>query len=105
MNEGKADIVKQEMAILNTDILEISELKWKGMEKFNSDARYIYYGQESLRINDLALIVNIRVWNAVLGCNLRNDSMISDYFQGKPFNIRVIQVYAPITDAKESEAH
>ena len=99
MNEGKVDIVKQEMAILNTNILEISELKWMGMDKFNSDAHYIYCGQEMDYPHSQK-----RVWNAVLGCNLKNDSMISVCFQGQPFNIRVIQVYAPITDAKESEA-
>ena len=95
---------KQEMARLNIDILGISELKWKGMGKFNSDDHYIYYcGQESLRRNGVALIVNKRLWNAVLGCNLKNDRMISVYFQGKPLNITVIQVYAPTTKAEEAE--
>ena len=84
-NQGKLDVVKQEMAILNTDILGISELKWTAMGEFNSDDHYIYYcGQESLRRNGVALIVNKRVQNAVLGCNLKNDRMISVYFQGGP---------------------
>ena len=77
-------------------ILGISELKWTGMGEFNSDDHYIYYcGQESLRRNGVAIMVNKRVWNAVLGCNLKNDRKISVRFQGKPFNIAVIQVYAP----------
>ena len=89
---------------MNIDILGISELKWTGMGEFNSDDHYIYYyGQESLRRNGVALIVNKRVLNAVLGCNLKNDRMISVCFQGKPFNITVIQVYAPTTNAKEVE--
>ena len=92
------------MARLNIDILGISELKWTVMGKFNSDDHYIYYyGQESLRRNGVALIINKRVQNAVFGCNLKNDRMISVHFQGKPFNIIVIQVYAPTTDAKEAE--
>ena len=91
MNQGKLEVVKQEMARVNIDILGISELKWKGMGKFNSDEHYIYYcGQESLRRNGVALIVNKRVQNAVLGCNLNR--MISVHFQGKPLNIMVIQV-------------
>ena len=103
MNQGKLDVVKQEMARMNIDILWFSELKWMGMGEFNSDDHYIYYcGQESLR-NGVALIVNKRVWNAVLGCNLKNNRMISICFQGKPFNITVIQVYAPTTDDKEAE--
>ena len=86
---------------MNIDILGISELKWTGMGEFNSDDHYIYYyGQESLRRNGVALIVNKRVLNAVLGCNLKNDRMIFVCFQGKPFNITVIQVYAPTTNAK-----
>ena len=97
------DIAKQEMAILNTGILEISELRWTGMEKFDSVAYYIYYGQESLRRNWLALIVNKRIWNAVLEYSLKNDRMILVHFQDKPFNITVIQVYALTTDAKEAE--
>ena len=92
------------MARVNIDILGISELKWTGMGKFNSDDHYIYYcGQESLRRNEVALIVNKRVQNAVLGCNLKNQRMISVHFQGKPFNITVIQVYAPTSDAEEAE--
>ena len=104
MNPGKLDMVKQEMARVNIDILEIRELKWMGVGKFNSDDHYIYYcGQESHGRNGVALIVNKRVWNAVLGCNLKNDRMISVCFQGKPFNITLIQVYAPTTDAEEAE--
>ena len=91
MNQGKLEIVKQEMARVNVDILGISELKWTGMGEFNSDDHYIYYcGQESLRRNGVAIVVNKRVRNAVLGCNLKNDRMISVRFQGKPFNITVI---------------
>ena len=93
------------MARVNVDILEISELKWTGMGEFNSDDHYIYYcGQESLRRNRVAIMVNKRVRNAVLGCNLKNNRMISVHFQGKPFNIRVIQVYAPTSNAEEAEA-
>ena len=104
MNQGKLEVVKQEMARVNTDILGISELKWTGMGEFNSDDHYIYYcGQESLRRNGVAIMVNKKVWNAVLGCNLKNDKMISVRFQGKPFNIIVIQVYAPTTNAEEAE--
>ena len=89
---------------MNVDILGISELKWTGMGEFNSDDHYIYYyGQESLRRNGVAIIVNKRVQNAVLGCNLKNDRMISVYLQGKPFNITVIQVYAPTSNAEEGE--
>ena len=92
MNQGKMDVVKQEMARVNTDILGISELKWTGMGKFNSDNHYIYYsGQEYLRRNGVALTINKRVQNAVLGGNLKNNRMISVHFQGKPFNITVIQ--------------
>ena len=97
MNEGKLEVVKQEMARLNIDILGTSKLKWNGMGGFNSDDHYIYYcGQESLRRNGIALIVNQRVLNIVLGCSLKNDRMTSVHFQDKPFNITVIQVYAPI---------
>ena len=86
-------MVKQEVARVNVDLLGISELRWTGMGEFNSDDHYIYYcGQESLRRNRVAIIVNKRVRNAVLGCNLKNDRMISVHFQGKPFNITVIQV-------------
>ena len=99
MNQGKLEVVKQEMARVNVDILGISELRWTGMGEFNSDDHYNYYcGQESLRRNGVAIMVNKRVQNAVLGCNCKNDRMISVRFQGKPFNITVIQVYAqPVT--------
>ena len=97
-------VVKQEMARVNADILGISELKWIRMGKFNSGDHYIYYcGQESLRRNGVAIIVNKRVQNAGLGCNLKNDRMISVRFQGKAFNITVILVYAPSTNVKEAE--
>ena len=92
------------MARVNVNIPGISELKWTGMGEFNSDDHYIYYyGQESLRRNGVAIIVNKRVWNAVLGCSLKNDRMISVPFQGKPFNITVIQAYAPTSNAEEPE--
>ena len=105
MNQGKSEVVKQEMAIVNVDILGISELKWTGMGEFNSDDHYIYYcGQEPLRRNGVAITVSKRVQNAVLGCNLKNDRMISVCFQGKPFNITVIQVYALTSNAEEAEA-
>ena len=88
MNQGKLEVVKQEMARVNMDILRISGLKWTGMGDFNSDDHYIYYcGQESLRRNGVAITVNKRVQNAVLGCNVKNDRMISVHFQGKPFII------------------
>ena len=104
MNQGKLQVVKQEMARVNIDILGISELKRTGMGEFNSDDHYIYYcGQESLRRNGVAIIVNKSIQNAVLGCNLKNDRMISVHFQGKPFNITVIQVYSPISNAEETE--
>ena len=104
MNQGKLEVVKQEMARVNVDILGISELKWTGMGEFNSDDHYIYYcGQESLRINGVAIMVNKRIRNAVLGCNLKNDRMISVCFQGKPFKITVIQVYAPTSNTEETE--
>ena len=90
------------MARVNVDILGISELKWTGMGEFNSDDHYIYYcRQESLRRNGVAIMVNKRVLNAVLGYNLKNDRMISARFQGKPFNITGIQVYAPNSNAKK----
>ena len=96
MNQGKLEVVKQEMARVNVNMLGISELKWTGMGEFNSDDHYIYYcGQESLRRNGVVITVNKRVQNAVLGCNLKNDRMISLHFQGKPFNIIIMQVYAP----------
>ena len=104
MNQGKLEVIKQEMARVNTDILGISELKWTGMGEFNSDDHYIYYfGQESLRRNGVALIVNKRVRNTILGCNFKNNQMISVHFQGKPFNITVIQVYVPTSNAEEAE--
>ena len=105
MNQGKLDVVKQEMARVNIDILGISELKWMGMGEFNSDDHYIYYrGQESLKRNGIALIVNKRVQNAVvLGRDLKNDRMISVRFQSKPFNITIIQVYALTSNAEKAE--
>ena len=104
MNQGKLHVIKQEMARVNVDILGISELRWTGMGEFNSDDHYIYYcGQESLRRNGVAITVNKRVHNAVLGCNFKNDRMISDCFQTNPFNIRVIQVCAPTSNTKEAE--
>ena len=97
-------MVKQEMAKVNVDILGISELKWTGMGDFNSDNHYIYYcGQESLRRNGLAITVKKRIENAVLGCNLREDRRISIHFQGKPFNITVIQVYGLTSNAEVAE--
>ena len=103
MNQGKLEVVKQEMARVNVDILGISELKWTGMGEFNLDDHYIYCGQEYLRRNGVAIMVNKRVQNAVLGCNLKNNRMISVRFQGKPFNITVIQAYAPTSNAEEAE--
>ena len=104
MKQGKLEVVKQEMARMNINILRISELKWTGIGEFNSDDHYIYYcGQESLRRNGVATTVTKRVQNAVLGCNLKNDRMISVRFQGKPFSITVIQVYAPTSNAEEAE--
>ena len=97
-------MVKQEMVRINIDILRISELKWTEMGEFNSDDHCIYYcGQESLKRNGVAIMVNKRVQNAVFGCNLKNDRMISVHFQGKPFNITVIQVCAPTSNAEEAE--
>ena len=104
MSQGKLEVVKQEISRVNVDILGISELKWTGMGEFNSDDHYIYYCvQESLRRNGVAIIVNRRVQNAVLGCNFKNDRIISAGFQGKAFNIRVSQFYAPITNAEKAE--
>ena len=104
MNQGNLEAVKQDMARVNINILGISELKWVGIDEFYSDDHCIYYcGQESLRRNGVALIVNKRVLNAVFGCNLKNDRMISVRFQGKLFNITVIQVYAPTSNAEEHE--
>ena len=94
MNQGKLEVVKQEMARVNVDILGISELKWTGMGEFNSDDHYIYYcGQESLRRNGVAIMVNKRVRNAVCGCSLKNDRMISVCFQGKPFYIHTWKIF------------
>ena len=88
---------------MNVSLLGISEIRWTGMGEFNSDDHYIYYcGQESLRRNGVAIIVNKRVGNAVLECSLKNDRMISVCFQGKSFNIMVIQVYAPTSNAEEA---
>ena len=104
MNQGKLEVVKQEMARVNIEILGTSELKWTGMGEFNSDDHYIYYcGQESLRRNGVAIMVNKRVRNAVLGCSLKNGRMISVRFQGKPFNITVIQAYVPTSNTEEAE--
>ena len=107
MNQGELEVVKQNMARVNIDILGISELKWARTGEFNSDDHYIYYcGQESLRRNGVALIMKKkkeRVQNAVLGCNLKNERMISVYFQGKPFNITVIEGYVPNINAEEAE--
>ena len=102
MNQGKLEAVKQEMARVNVNIPGISKLKWAGMGEFNSDDHYIYYwGQESLRRNGVAIMVNKRVRNALPGCSLKNNRMISVRLQGKPFNITVIQVYAPTSNAEE----
>ena len=104
MNQGKLEVVKQEMARVSVYILGISELKWTGMGEFNSDDYYIYNcGQESLRRNGVTIMVNKRVQNAVLGCNLKNDRMISVRFQGKSFNITVIQAYTPTSNTEEVE--
>ena len=104
MNKGKLEVVKPERARVNVNILGISELKWTGMSEFDSDDHYIYYrGQESLRRNGVAIMVLKSVRNAVLGCNLKNDRRISVCFQGKPFNITVIQACAPTSNAEEAE--
>ena len=104
MNQGKLEVVKEEMARVNINILVISELKWTGMGEFNSDDHYIYYcGQKSLRRNGIAITVNERVQNAILRYNLKNNRMISVHFQGKPFNNTVIQAYAPTSNAEEAE--
>ena len=103
MHQGKLEVVKQEMARVNINILGISELKWTGMGEFNADDHYIYYcGQESLRRNGVGYIVN-KFQNAVPGCNLKNNRMISVHFQGNPFNITVIQVYALTSNTEEAE--
>ena len=104
MNQGKLEVVKQEMARVSINILGVSEIKWTGMGEFNSDDHYIYYcGQESLKRKGIAIMVNKRGRNAVPGCNLRNDRIISVHLQGKPFNITVIQAYAPTSNAEEAE--
>ena len=104
MNQGKLEVVKQEIVRVNVNIQGISEKKWTGMGEFNSDDHYIYYcGQESLRRNGVAIMVNKRVQTAVLGCNLKNDRMTSVRFQGKPLNITVIQAYATTNNAEEAE--
>ena len=104
MNQGKLEVVTQETARVNADILGISELKWTGIGEFNSDDHYIYYcGRESLRRNGVVIMVNKRVRNAVLGCNLKNNRMIAVHFQGKPFNFTVIQAYALTSNAEEAE--
>ena len=104
MNQGRLEVVKKKMVRVNVDMLGIRELKWTGMGEFNSDDHYIYYcGQESLRRNGVVIVISRRVRNAVLGCNLKNNRMISVCFHGKPFNITVIQVYAPTSNAEESE--
>ena len=102
MNQGKLEVVKQEMARVTVDILGISKLKWTEMGEFNSDDHYIYYcGQESLKRNGVAIMVNKRVQNAVLGCNLNNDRIIFVRFQGKPFNIMVIQPFVPTSNTEK----
>ena len=104
MNQGKLEVVKKEMARVSIDILGTRELKWTGMGEFNLDDHYIYYcGQESLRRNGVAIILNRRVQNAILGCNLKNNRMISVHLQGKPFNIRVIQVCPLTSNVEEAE--
>ena len=98
------EVVRQERSRVNIDILGILEIKWTGMDKLNLDDHYVSYcGQQSLTRNGIALIVNKRVQNAVLGCNLKNDRMTLVHCQGKPFNITVIQIYAPATNVKEVE--
>ena len=102
MDQGNLEVVKQEMARVTVDILGISKLKWTGMGEFNSDLIYCC-GQESLKSNGVAVIVNKRLQNAVLGCNLKNERMISVHLQDKPFNITVIQVNALTSNAEEAE--
>ena len=97
MNQGKLEVVTQEMARVNVKILGISKLKWTGMGEFNSDDHYIYYcGQESLRRNAVAIMVNRRVQNAVLGCNLKNDRMISVHFQGSSFQFSTVHSFSRV---------
>ena len=104
LGPGKLEVVKEKMTRVNINILGISELKWTGMGEFNSGDHYFYYcGQESLRRNGVAIMVNKRVQNAVLGCNLKNNRMMSIHFQSKPLNITIIQVYVQTSNAEESE--
>ena len=104
MNQGKLEVIEQEMTRVNIDVLGINELKWTGMGEFSSDDHYIYHcGQESLRRNGLAVIVNKRVQNAILRCSLKNNRIISVHFQGKPFNIKVIHTYDPTSNTEEAE--
>ena len=103
MNPGKLELVKQEMARVKVDILGIRELKWTGMGEFNSDDHIYYCGQESLRRNGIAIMVNKTVRNAILGCSLKNDRMISVHFQGKLFSVTIIQAYALTNNAEEAE--
>ena len=104
MNQGKLEVVKRQMASVNVDILGLSTLRWTGMGEFNSEDHYIYYCEQiSHRRNGVAIMVNKRVRNAVLGCNLKNDRMIFVCFQRKPFNITVFQAYAPTSNAEEAE--
>ena len=104
MNQGKLEVVKQEMARVNIDILGISQLKWTELGEFNSDDHYIYYcGHQSLRRNGVAIMVKKRVQNAILGYSLKNDRMISVHFQGKPFNVTVIQTYARTSNTEDAE--
>ena len=104
MNQGKLEVVKQEMTRVNVDILGISKLKWTGMGEFNSDDHFIYScGQESLKRNGVPIIVNKRVQNAVLGCDIKNDRMISVHYQDKPFNITVTQVYDRNSNTEEAD--
>ena len=104
MNQRKLEVVKQQMARVKVDILGISKLKWTGMGEFNSDDHDIYYcGQESVRRNGVAIMVNKRLRNSVLRYSLKNDRMIYVHFQGKPFSVTVIQVYAPTNNAEEAK--
>ena len=104
MNQGKLEVVKQEMASMNINILGISKLKWIEMGEFKSDDHYFYYcGQKSLRRNGVAFIINKRVQNTILACNIKNDRTILVHFQGKPFNITVLQIYVSNTNAEEAE--
>ena len=104
MNSGKLEVIKLEMVRVNIDVLGISKLKWTGIGEFNSDDHYIYYcGQEHHRRNGVVTIVNKKVQNTVLGCNLKNDRTVSVRFQDKPFSITVIQFYAPTSDTEEAE--